>query len=78
MVGGLARRRTVEAGGGGLLKASFGLSDGRLRVRLVGSSNALPEVSQVTRRWGMGAGDLPLLLRALGLARADLEGGLVG
>lgn len=60
------------------LKACFGLSDGQLRVRLVGSGKALPEVSQMTRRWGMGEGELLLLLRGLGLARADLEGGLVG
>ena len=63
MAGGLARRRTVEAGGL-LAEAGFGLGDGQLRVRLVGSSKALPEVSQMTWRWGMGAGVLPLLLRA--------------
>lgn len=51
-------------GWGAVAEAGFGLGDGPLRVRLVGSSEALPEVFQMTRRWGMGAGDLPLLLRA--------------
>lgn len=57
------------AGGSRAAEADFGLKDGQLGVRLVLSSKAHPEVSQMTRRWGMGARDLRLLHRVLGLSQ---------
>lgn len=50
-------------------EADFDLRDGQLRAHLVLSSKAHPEVSQMTQRWGMGARDLRLLHRVLGLSQ---------